>query len=351
MVFHTRHPVAHRRRPRWSLLLLAIALSVPARAMRAQAPDTTATYIKAARLFDSETATLVGPRIIRVRGRMIEAVEERMTIPPGARVIDRSRFTVLPGLIDAHTHLLYLGNSGRFGDVALKQAIADGSVVGPPMFVSGPGLSPIGGQFPGLTPEAIQIAEEEYRIVRSPDDAVWRAASAGVNSIEHAYQAADSTLALMARNGVALVPTDIDSVTFEQLMVRDAARNGQPPPSPALIAQYIAPQRERLRRAIAAGVIIVAGSDNYLDMKRPQGAAAKRNLFAYAQSGMSNAQVLQAATRNAARLIGQHSRVGVIAPGRFADIIAVEGDPLTRLEALEHVTFVMANGHVHTGAP
>ena len=148
-----------------------------------------------------------------------------------------------------------LGNSGKYGDVALREAIEDGSVDGPRMIVSGPGLSSIGGQFPGLKPGYEALAADEYRIVRNPDDAadavrenvtmgarvikiysnntpnlgyltleemqaivaaakmhrvrvaahatnddaVYRAALAGVNSIEHGYQVAASTLVLMAR--------------------------------------------------------------------------------------------------------------------------------------------------------
>lgn len=431
--------------------LAAAAVLAAASPLSAQNPDTATTYIKAARVFDSEAGKLVGPRVIRVKGRMIDSVAEALSIPSGAKVIDLSRYTVLPGLIDAHTHLLYLedpeagnltgegtkavivegtplralhgaarartfldagittvrdlGNSGRFGDVALKTAINDGSVPGPRMFVSGPGLSPIGGQFPGLVPEHIRIAEDEYRIVRSPadaaeavrenvtmgadvikiysnntpnrgslsleemqaivatakrlgvrvaahatsDDAVYRAAQAGVNSIEHAYQVSDSTLALMARNNVVMVPTDIDSATFHRLIANDAKRNGSQVPTGAQIAQYLAPQRGRLTRAMAAGVTIAAGSDNYLNLRMPQGEAARRLLLAYGQAGLTGTQVLQAATINAARLLGPRARVGAIKAGLFADIIAIDGDPVASIAAIEKVAFVMANGRVHKG--
>ena len=104
--------------------------------------------------------------------------------------------------------------------------------------------------------------------------------------------------------------------------------------------------RDRLRRAIAAGVTIVAGSDNYIDMGMPQGEAAKKVLFAYRESGMEPAQILQSATINAARLIGD-PRLGVIKPTAFADIIAVDGDPTLDFKAIERVKFVMTNGKVY----
>ncbi|MEO8448801.1 MAG: amidohydrolase family protein [Gemmatimonadota bacterium] len=417
--------------------------------MRAQTPaDTGTTLVRAGRMFDSEAGTFSGPRDILVRRGRIEKVGENLEPPVGCRVIDLQKYTVLPGLIDAHTHLLYLegvtggitmegvkalvneglplralhgaargwtflhagvttvrdlGNSGRFGDVALKNAIEDGSVDGPRMIVSGPGLSPVGGQFPGLRPAYESLAADEYRVVHNPQDAgdavrenvtfganvikiysnntpnpayltldeiraivaaakmhgvrvaahatndaaVWRAAAGGVNSIEHAYSVADSTLQLMAKNGITMTPTDIDSVTILKYF---ALQNPTAPPlPPAQIQQFLRSQRDRLMRAVKAGVTISAGSDNYLDLKTLQGPAAKRNLFAYRSAGMSAVQVLQAATINDARLLGMEGQIGVLKAGAFADLIAVEGDPEKDFDALERVRFVMKGGTVYVG--
>lgn len=95
------------------------------------------------------------------------------------------------------------------------------------------------------------------------------------------------------------------------------------------------------------GVTIAAGSDNYLDMGMPQGEAAKHNLFAYAEGGMPNLSVVQAATWNASRLLGLENRIGVVKPHAYADIIAVEGDPATDIHALERVRFVMKQGTIY----
>lgn len=410
-------------------------------------PDTTPAVIRAGRMFDAEAGTFTPPREILVRDGRIVSVAEHVDRPTGARIIDLSRYTVMPGLIDAHTHLLYLegtggltmegvkalvneglplralhgaarartfleagittvrdlGNSGRFGDVALKTAIEDGSVDGPRMFVSGPGLSPVGGQFPGLKPGYEKLSADEYQLVHNAteaadlvrqnvtyganvikiysnntpnpgylsseeikaivaaarmhgvrvaahatnDAAVYRAAEAGVNSIEHAYHVADSTLALMARNGVTMVPTDIDSLTLIQYF--KLTNPTAPAPEPAQIQRFMAGQRDRLMRAIKAGVTITAGSDNYLDLKWPQGTAARRNLFAYRGAGMSAVQVLQAATINDAKLLGMEGKLGVIKAGAVADVIAVEGDPERDFSAIERVRFVMKGGTVYVG--
>ena len=410
--------------------------------------DTSAAVIRAGRLFDSETGGFLTNREILVRNGRIAAVGEKVDHPAGARQIDLSRYTVMPGLIDAHTHLLYLegigggltmegvkavvneglalralhgaarartfleagittvrdlGNSGLFGDVALRDAIEDGSVDGPRMFVSGPGLSSVGGQFPGLKRGYEGIAGDEYQIVHNAaeaadlvrqnvtlgarvikiysnntpnvgylsleemraivaaakvhgvrvaahatdDAAVYRAALAGVNSIEHAYRVEDSTLALMAKNGVTMVPTDIDSLTL--LQYSKFSNPTGPPLTPAQMQQFMAGQRERLMRAVKAGVTITAGSDNYLDLHWPQGYAARRNLFAYRGAGMTASQVLQAATISDAKLLGMEGRLGVVKAGAFADLIAVDGDPEQDFGAIERVRFVMKAGTVYVG--
>jgi imidazolonepropionase-like amidohydrolase len=367
-----------------------------------------------------------------------------LSAPEGARVIDLQAYTVLPGLIDSHTHLLYLedptaglamesikslvvegtplralhgaargktflmagittvrdlGNNGLFGDVALMRAIQDGRLPGPRLIVSGPGISPVGGQAPGLNPAWSELADAEYRIVSGPVDAadavreartygatvikiysnntpnpaylsveemkaivdeaalmglkvsahatndlsVWNAVEAGVHSIEHGYQVADSTFRFMAERGVALVPTDVDSAGMVYFM----EAMGNETFTPAQATMYTAPLHDRLLRAKAAGVTIVAGSDMYIDMGRPQGEAAKRVLFAYLEAGLTPVEILQAATVNGARLLGLEGRIGVISPGAFADIIAVEGDPETEFGSIERIRFVMKDGRVY----
>ena len=429
---------------------VAALTGVPTRESSAQATqDSTPILIRAGRLYDSGRATFTGPRDVLVRGGTIAEVAERITAPAGARVIDLLRFSVLPGLIDAHTHLLYLerpsgtltsegtkaiveegtalralrgaarartflgagittvrdlGNVGHFGDVALKRAIAEGSVVGPRMLVSGPGLSPEGGQFPGLQMEFRSIAEAEYRVVRGPidaamavrenvtygadvikiysnntpnrgslsvdemraiveeahrmrvkvtahatsDDAIRRAVLAGVDGIEHAYRVADSTLALMARRKTFLVPTDLDSLSLVRWEKESGSRT---PMTGAQIHAELQATRSRLMRAFRAGVPIAAGSDNYIDLRWPQGEGARRVLVAYVEAGMPPAVVLQTATRNAARLLGLEGRIGVIAPKAYADLVAIEGDPATDIRALERVRWVMKEGRVVSERP
>jgi imidazolonepropionase-like amidohydrolase len=431
------------------LVITSIGFLTSSDESRGQIKSDALTVIRAGRLFYSEQGVFLPARDIVVKGNLIVDVGENLPVPKDARVIDLRAYTVLPGLIDAHTHLLYLedprnrlsmegiksltmegttlralhaagrartflaagittvrdlGNSGRFGDVALRTAINDGTVDGPRMYVSGLGLSPEGGQFPGLQFDYRRIAEEEYRVVRGPQDAaiavrenvtyganvikiysnntpnrtllsleemraivaeahllnvkvaahatsdqaVRRAVEAGVDSIEHGYELKDETIKLMKQGGVALVPTDGDTVTMKMYFERAARVN--PPPTQALIQQMLGVAHNRIRRAVAAGVTIVSGSDMYIDLGIPQGEAARRVLFAYREAGMDPAQILQSATINAARLIGE-KRIGVIKKAAFADLVAVDGDPVKDFNCLEKVKFVMKNGTIYVGRP
>lgn len=428
------------------IAVLAAALIACPAAAQFGPPPGEQVLIHAGRVFASERGTFLGPRDILLRGNRIEAIGENLQAPAGTREIDLRGYTVLPGLIDAHTHLLLetspkanegqemarevafegtalralrggarartylhagittvrdLGNSGTFGDAALAAAIKEGTIDGPRMYFSGPGLSPEGGQIPGVEHGHMEVVHGEYRIVNGTDDArravrqaaiqgarvikiyaentpnpaslsmeemraivdeahrtgltvaahatddaaVWRATEAGVNTVEHGYDVADSTFAFMARRGVALVPTDADRVMMDRFI---EVIGMDPAPPPEGREQYLERFRERIRRARAAGVTIVAGSDGYAALGGSRGEWSRRVLWAYLGSGMTPAQVLQSATFHAGRALGEE-RLGVIRPGAFADLIAVEGDPGTDFGAMERVRFVMKDGKVYVG--
>ena len=399
--------------------------------------------IKTSRLFDSHLGQVImGKKIILIEKGTITDIGADIAIPKQAQVIDLNGFTVLPGLIESHSHLLMahpgdeentltvtksvawegdalralrgaararsfleagyttvrdLGNSGKFADVALKKAINEGSVVGPRLYVSGPGLAPEGGQAPGILPAYQHLIEGEYRIIRSVDDArvavrehvnqgvdlikiyanaspnrlhlsvaemkviceeahfyglkvtahattdlaIHRALKAGVDAIEHGYVVSDSTLALMKSSQVILVPTDMD-----RLLSRKQVEKLRMKLSDAQLNQLMEPYHNRLQRAHRLGVMIAAGSDMYMDLGLPRGEAAKRVLFAYQEGGLSAGFILQAATYYGARLLGEE-KLGALKKGAWADLIAVEGNPLDDLTQLEKVRFVMKDGVIY----
>lgn len=424
--------------------LLIACMAGAATAQRGAPTPPPTLLIRAGNLFDSTTARLVGSRDILVRGGAIEQVAPDIAPPPGAQVVDLRRCTVLPGLIDAHSHLLMeegvgedpsvagvrmltvdgdcyrtlqgaararsyldagftavrdLGNAGPFLDMALARGVREGLVVGPRIYASGPGLSPPGGQLHHIGPAYAGLVGLEYRIVRGVDDAraaVREAASrgarvikvyaeaspnparlspeeltaiveearrhglpvaahatedasmraaveAGVTSIEHGYEPSDATLRLMADRGVHLIANMFDAQTFRALMAQRET------PDEAFIAEQLRPNRERLRRALAAGVPIAFGSDVYAPVREGRGYGARRVMFGMVEGGMTPAAVLQAATLGAARVIGD-DRLGAVRAGAFGDLVAVEGDPTTDLSAVERVRFILSRGRVHREA-
>ena len=192
-----------------------LAACLPAGAVAQRGPQPTV-LVRAGNVFDSEAGRMVGARDILIRGDRIAEVGEGIAAPEGATVIDLRACSVLPGLIDAHTHLLLeqgfgeglsavaardhaingdasrvlsgarragdylaagfttirdLGNSGRFLDLVLAQGVEDGRVGGPRIFGSGPGLAPEGGQMESLPVDAHDLVDGEYRVVNGVDDA------------------------------------------------------------------------------------------------------------------------------------------------------------------------------------
>lgn len=438
-------PAPFRRR---APLALAVALAVVLAAALATAGPAAAqeqpprTIIRAARMVDVVAGVIRGPVAIAVRGARIESVTFDGD-PDGEydRRIDLGDMTLLPGLIDAHTHLLFdldansversvrstaadfalrgarnahrtldsgfttvrdLGGRG-FADVALMRAIDEGLVPGPRMLpaghtigITGGHSDPAGGLAPGLLelgPEqgiadgpaevlkavryqikhgalvikvaatagvlsweasagAQQLTDEEIRVAVAEAhrhglkvaahahgrEGILAAVEAGVDSIEHGSMLDDAVVEAMLAHGTYLVPTAYlaDAIDYDSLPERMRGK-----------ARLIVPlARASLRRAVTAGVRIAFGTDAGV-FRHGDNA---RELAVYVRVGMSPAEALRTATVHAADLLGVDDR-GRIEPGLLADLIAMPGNPLENIEAVQDVRFVMKGGGVYRWTP
>jgi imidazolonepropionase-like amidohydrolase len=174
--------------------------------------------------------------------------------------------------------------------------------------------------------------------------AVYNAVIGGVDGVEHGYQVDDTTLELMAKKNVVLVPTDGDSVTFIQYGKLAY------PDDKNITAQIISYRKflgDRLQRAIKKGVTIAAGSDDYIDFKMPFAEPSKRTLVGYYESGVKISQVLQFATINGSKQLNWSDRIGIIKTGYLADIIAVDNNLDEDIHAILNVHFVMKDGKIY----
>src|SRR5205807_74387 len=427
------------RRISFLALLLAWCASV---CTAQSAPTQPVSFIRAGKLLDVDSGRFLTNQMILLRGGKIEAVGEHVTVPLGAMVIDLSRFTLLPGLIDCHTHLADMtdgeplrvlqrtaaenayavipnarltllagfttvrdvGVYRAFVDVALRDAIARGDVIGPRMFVAGAyitiseGAGAMTGLAPDIqlpwdlhygeanspwevrqkvrllahrgadhikilstgavlthgsnpksiefTPEELQAAVDEARNFGLRVEAHAHAAEgiknairAGVASIEHATLIDDEGIALAKEHG-----TYLDMDIYDEECIQEAGRKGNIPKDflqhDAELGQI---QRDNFRKAIKAGVKMAFGTDAGVC---PYGTSGKQFAF-MVKYGMTPMQAIQAATTNAADLLGHSKEVGSIKPGKYADVIAVSGDPLKDVSVLENVEFVMKNGTVY----
>ncbi len=426
----------------WILLLAAV---IPAAAQQKDnAASNSWTVIRAGSLIDGNSATPRRDQLIVIHGNRIESVGDSATtkIPPGAAMIDLSNATLLPGLIDSHTHIFLQGEdpaqggydanilnaplalraaratvSARraleqgfttlrdvetegagYGDVGIKEAIEQGYIPGPRLFVATRAISttggyPLEGYAPELDmPKGVQIVDgpvEARKAAREQLDhgADWikvymthrswvgkngelvsqptltleelravvdethgwgkkvachvyggiglrRALDGGCDSIEHGLDLDDAAIAQMLKQGTWYVPTI--SVYYGDWAPADTP----------------AGQRDRLRasvheqsfkKALKAGVKIVFGTDmGGIPWTEPIAQEFPRMV----ELGMQPMDAIQSATSRAAVMLDMEGKIGVVAPGAFADIIAVNGDPLSDIKVLENVQFVMKDGKV-----
>lgn len=397
-------------------------------------------FIKAGKVLDVTKGSYIDNGGIWIEGERIKEIgrasDVQPHVPKNAQVIDLGQATVLPGLIDCHTHLMaripdtpdgytlnlatksqaFRALEGAFdaritlnagfttvrdvesegsgyADVALRDAINQGLAEGPRMLVATRGIAAVGqyepfGVSPDLTdfPTGAQMVsgiEEARRAVReqighgadlikvyadwqyptltvgeirviveeahkqgrkvaahaTTPEGIRNAVTAGVDSIEHGHRADRQDLELMKAKGTFLVPTvgvidafvaksKNEQLSPEQIKARDAFLQGI---------------RQVIQQAMSLGVKIASG----FDASSPDGQGRNADeLVALTKRRMPPIEAIRAATVNAAELLDKQDRLGTLEPGKYADLIAVEGDPLVDITVLQHVKFVMKGGAV-----
>jgi imidazolonepropionase-like amidohydrolase len=408
----------------------------------AQGDTVRRTVIRPGRVLDVRTGELRANQAIVIEGDKIAqmAPAGEVRVAPGDTTIDLPDATLLPGLIDMHTHLTFdltsLGYQGLgistarealhgarnakrtleagfttvrnvgardYADIALRDAINDGDVIGPRMVASGPALGITGGHCDenllppafhfqgdgvadgieavqhkvrevikygadvikicatggvlskGDDPNASQYTLEEMKAIVADAHRLGRkvaahahgaegvrwASEAGVDSVEHGHLMDDAAIATLKKNGTYLVPT----LFLTEYMQQNMERSDVPEFSKQKMRMVAAAAQQNAKKAFAAGVKVAFGTDAAV---YPHGLNAGE-FHVYVKLGMTPLAAIQTATINAADLLGGMwtKQVGTLEPGKFADMIGVDGDPTKDVTTLEHMKFVMKGGTVY----
>ena len=428
-----------------SMLILSMAFPLVTTAQQtATAPGPGSIVIRAGTLIDGKSNSSRRDQVIVIRGNRIESVSDAASskMTADAKVIDLSRATVLPGLIDSHTHIFLQGEdpaqggydanilkyplsfraaratvSARraleqgftalrdvetegagYGDVGIKQAIEGGYIPGPRLFVSTRAISttggyPLEGYAPELEmPKGVQIIDgpvEARKAAREQLDhgADWikvymthrswigkngelvsqptltveelkaivdeahgwtkkvachayngtglqRALDGGCDSIEHGLEITDAQIAQMVKQGTWYCPTL--AVYYTDWAPADT-------PAGQRDRKRAAVHIQSFQKAMKAGVKIAFGTDiGGIRWTEPMA----QEFLRMVEFGMSSMDAIKSATSRAAEMLEMEGQIGVIAPGAYADIIAVNGDPMRDIKVLENVQFVMKDGNV-----
>lgn len=419
----------------------------------------TLTVVQAQRLLDPRSGTVLSPAAVLIENDKIKEVGSPALVQAHASArattIDLGDVTLLPGLIDSHTHLLLdviappeaqierlyngefvpglllavavmtpsqrvllgaqlareelesgfttvrnLGHSGIDGDAALRDAINAGRVTGPRMLAAGRKLTTPGGYFQSLNPAVgPAIVRQEFFEVSSPEQArlavrenifynvdvikvaveddltqaemtaivdeahrqsrkvavhsftpgsIQMAIDAGADSIEHGNGVTDAELEQMRAKGMFF---DLTPTWYDGLWSKIHETSVLSPAFRATLAARDDRNRERakalVQRVLKSGVKFAAGSDMcWFYPGKTRGQASVAAIVNLRGAGMAPLDVIRAVTIHAAEMLGWQDRVGAIEPGKFADLIAVSGDPLADITELERVRFVMKGGQV-----
>jgi imidazolonepropionase-like amidohydrolase len=418
------------------VLAVMLGLAAPSLLRAQAAPNAQVTAIRAGRLFDPKSGTNLTNQVVLIRGDRITDVgpADRVQVPAGAKVIDLSQATVLPGLVDGHSHIYDtlsaaqrvttsteawtllavkeaqvdlragfttmrdLSTHGEgYGDVDVRNAIDRGYIQGPRLQVSTKGIGAVVPTigFPGIAipggNQTIAGADDARRVVReqihygadwikifsagdysfSPTGELFvdptftlaeveaivdeahrhhhgvachafggeglrNCVMAGVDTIEHGQDLDDAEIATMVQKGEYLEPT-LYRYSMPEVLEHDKQATGGKYSLPAV-------QDRRFPVALAKGVKISFGSG--VD-GTPYAHGLQGLEFQWmVKHGMTSAQAIQSATITSSTMMGWQDKVGTVEKGKFADIIAVSGDPLQDITELQHVKFVMKGGEV-----